>query len=105
MLGRRSNILRGNSTTTTWYFDGISRISNLVQDLTSTSGDITFGFGYNNASQITQRTLSNDSYSYFSLPQSKAYVPDGLNLWRDDPDERRATNKMRRCRGEPMMPR
>jgi len=81
MLGRRSNIVRGNGTSTAWYFDGISRVSNLVQELASTSGDVSFGFNYNNASQITQRTLSNDSYSYFSLPQSKGYVPDGLNRY------------------------
>jgi YD repeat-containing protein len=80
-LGRRSNVARANGTSTTWSFDGVSRLSSLQQDLASTSSDLTLGFGYNNASQITQRTLSNDSYSYVSLPQSKAYVPDGLNRY------------------------
>jgi RHS repeat-associated protein len=81
MLDRRSNLARGNGTTTTYYYDGISRLSSLVQDLASTADDVTFGLGYNAASQVTQRTVSNDSYSYFSLPQSKSYTPDGLNRY------------------------
>lgn len=82
VLGRRSNISRGNSTITRYYYyDGISRLQNLEQDLASTAADVTFGFGYNNAGQVISRTLSNDSYSHFSLPQSKSYVPDGLNRY------------------------
>jgi RHS repeat-associated protein len=81
-LGRRSNIYRGNSTTSTLYYDGaIPRLQNVVQDLASTAGDVTFGLGYNNAGQVISRTVSNDSYSYFSLPNSKAYSPDGLNRY------------------------
>lgn len=53
----------------------------MSQDLASTSRDLTFGFSYNNASQVTQRTLSNDSYSYFSQTLSKAYTRDGLNRY------------------------
>jgi RHS repeat-associated protein len=81
MLGRRASITRGNGTTTTFYFDGISRLTSLVQDLASTSSDATFGFSYNNASQVTQETLSNDSYAYFSVTQSTSYTPDGLNRY------------------------
>lgn len=81
VLGRRTNLALGNGTTTAFYYDGISRLSTLVQDLASTSRDLTFDFIYNNASQVTQRTLSNDSYSYFSLTQSNAYTPDGLNRY------------------------
>lgn len=66
-LGRRSNIYRGNSATSTLYYDGaLPRLQSVVQDLTSTAGDVTFGLGYNNAGQVISRTVSNDSYSYFS---------------------------------------
>jgi RHS repeat-associated protein len=81
MLGRRTNVARGNGTMTTYYYDGISRPSSIVQDLASTADDVTFGLGYNAASQVTLRSVSNDSYSYFSLPQSKSYTPDGLNRY------------------------
>jgi len=81
LLGRRTGITRGNGTVSSYSFDGVSRISSLVQDLASTSGDVTFGFTYNNASQVTQRTVSNDSYSYFPLPQATNYTPDGLNRY------------------------
>lgn len=81
VLGRRTNIARGNGTTTAFYYDDVSRLSNLVQDLASTSRDLTFGFNYNNANQVTRRTLSNDSYSYFSLTQSQTYTRDGLNRY------------------------
>jgi RHS repeat-associated protein len=81
MLGRRTGITRGNGTASSYSFDGVSRISSLAQDLASTSGDVTFGFTYNSASQVTQRTVSNDSYSYFPLPKSTSYTPDGLNRY------------------------
>lgn len=79
--GRRSYVHRGNGTVTSFNYDGILRLSSLGQDLASTSRDLTFGFAYNNASQVIQRTVSNDSYSYFSLTQSKSYMADGLNRY------------------------
>jgi RHS repeat-associated protein len=81
LLSRRTNIARGNGTSTGISYDAASRLSTLTQDLASTSRDLSFGFGYNNASQVTQRTLSNDAYSYFSLTQSKSYTRDGLNRY------------------------
>ena len=81
VLDRHSNILHGNGTTTAFYYDGISRLSSLTQDLSATADDVTFGLGYNAVSQITSRTVSNDSYAYFSLPQSTSYTPDGLNRY------------------------
>jgi RHS repeat-associated protein len=80
-MGRRSGLARGNGTTTTYFFDGISRLSDLEQSLGSTSGDVVFGHQYNEASQVVRRTVSNDSYSYFALPKSRSYTPDGLNRY------------------------
>jgi len=80
-FGRRSNIARGNGTGSAYYYDGISRLSTLSQDLASTSRDLTLGFSYSPANQVTQRTVSNDAYSYFSLTQTRSYVADGLNRY------------------------
>lgn len=44
-------------------------------------GSVRFGFICNPASQIKQRTLSNDAYAYFSEIESKSYVPTGLNTY------------------------
>lgn len=80
-LGRRTNVGRGNGASTVLAYDGASRLSTLTQDLASTSRDLSLGFSYNNASQVTERTLSNDAYAYFSLTQAKSYTRDGLNRY------------------------
>ena len=82
VFGRRTNIARGNGTATTAYdYDAASRLLSLSQDLASTSRDLSLGFSYNSASQVTQRTVSNDAYSYFSMTQSKTYSRDGRNRY------------------------
>ena len=53
----------------------------LTQDLAQSTQDLTLGFTYNAASQVLQRTLSNDAYQYAAPAQSKSYVPDGLNRY------------------------
>lgn len=73
--------MRGNATSTAYYYDGISRLSTLTQDLSGTSRDQTLGFTHSPASQVIQRTVSNDAYAYFSLTQARSYVPDGLNRY------------------------
>lgn len=80
-ISRRSYLNRGNGTTTDYHYDGISRLSGLDQGLASTSRDLSLGFGYNPASQVIQRTVSNDAYSYYSLVQDRGYVADGLNRY------------------------
>src|SRR5690606_6524426 len=72
---------RGNGTTTSYTYDGISRLGSLSQDLASTSRDVGISFGYNNASQVIQRSISNDAYAYFALNESKSYTRDGLNRY------------------------
>lgn len=81
VLGRRSTLVRGNGATTTTAYDGASRLSGLSQDLATSTHDLTLGFTYNAASQILQRTLSNDAYQSVAAAQSKPYVPDGLNRY------------------------
>jgi RHS repeat-associated protein len=78
---RRMGLQRGNATTTIWQYDGLSRLSGLTQDLPATSRDLSIEFGYNSASQVIRREMSNDRYAYTAKTQSTVYVPDGLNRY------------------------
>ena len=49
-LGRRTSLTRGNGTTTSYSHDPVSRLSQLVQNLSGTTHDLTLGFGLNPAS-------------------------------------------------------
>lgn len=80
-IGRRSYLTRGNGTITYYGYDAGSRLSSVTQDLASTSRDLTLGLSYNPASQVTQRTLTNDAYSYFALTRSTSYTRNGLNRY------------------------
>lgn len=63
-LGRRSNVSRGNGTSTGYSWDNVSRLTGLTQDLNGTPNDVTFGYSYNPAGEIVQATRSNDAYAY-----------------------------------------
>ena len=63
-LGRRTSLSRGNGTGTSYSFDPASRLSQLVENLGGTANDLTLGFSYNPAIQITQNTRSNDGEVY-----------------------------------------
>jgi YD repeat-containing protein len=62
-LGRRTSLMLGDGSSTSYSFDNASRLSQLSHDLSGTSYDQTLGFSYNPASEITQNTRSNDSYA------------------------------------------
>jgi RHS repeat-associated protein len=81
VLGRRSMLLRGNGTSTSWIYDGSSRLSTLTQDLAGTSKDLSNTFVYNAANQAVSRTFSNDSYQYVAPVLSQSYSRDGLNRY------------------------
>lgn len=81
-LGRRTNLTRGNGTVTTYGYDAVSRLSSLTQDLAGTVQDVSFGFGYNPAGQIANRTSSNDAYSFTGAYNvDRGYVSNGLNQY------------------------
>jgi RHS repeat-associated protein len=63
-FGRRASVTRGNGTSTSYSYDGASRLTQLTQDLSGTTYDQTLGFGYNPANQIIQNTRSNDAYAW-----------------------------------------
>lgn len=81
-LGRRGTITRINGATSTFLFDGASRLSSLQQDLAGATHDVTFGLPlYNAASQVLRRSRSNELYVHSPVVANRAYTPDGLNRY------------------------
>ena len=78
-LGRRAGITRGNGVTSTYGYDGVSRLTSLNHDVGGTAADVTFGYAYNPASQIVTKTVSNNAYVYGPTAGSTAYANNGRN--------------------------
>jgi YD repeat-containing protein len=62
-LGRRTSLIRGNGTSTTYAYDPASRLAALTQELAGAGGDLALGLGYNPASQIVSESRSNELYA------------------------------------------
>ncbi|MDR6624320.1 RHS repeat-associated core domain-containing protein [Caulobacter segnis] len=79
-LGRRTGLLRGNNVTTAYGYDAALRLQSLSQTTANAADNVTYGFQYNPASQITLRTISNSAYVIASpTPVDRAYGANGLN--------------------------
>jgi RHS repeat-associated protein len=84
--GRRSVVGSGSpnvtTATTTYGYDGASRLSSLVHDLAGSGADQTFGYTFNAASQIVTRSATNDAYvSNTAYNVSRGYSVNGLNQY------------------------
>jgi RHS repeat-associated protein len=81
-LGRRTTLTRGNGVVTSFGYDNASRLTSLASDLAGTAYDLTLGFGYNPASQITSTTRSNNLYSWTGATNvARNYTSNGLNQY------------------------
>jgi RHS repeat-associated protein len=81
-LGRRASLTRGNGVVTSYGYDNVSRLTSLASDLSGTTYDLTLGFGYNQASQITSTTRSNNLYSWTGASNiARNYTSNGLNQY------------------------
>jgi RHS repeat-associated protein len=84
-LGRRSAVNYGSPGTTSsasYGYDPVSRLTSLSHDLAGTAADQTLTFGYSPASQISTRTSSNDTYAYTgSANVNRGYTSNGLNQY------------------------
>ncbi|MBX3476299.1 MAG: RHS repeat-associated core domain-containing protein [Brevundimonas sp.] len=78
-LGRRTSLTRGNGVTTTYGYDGASRMNALAHDLAGTGSDVTYGLIYNPASQVGVRSISNPAYLYTPSAGTQALTRNGLN--------------------------
>jgi RHS repeat-associated protein len=81
-LGRRTQLTRGNGRTTSYSYDTASRLSQLAQDLSGTSHDLTLSFTYSPAGQISSTTRSNDVYAWTGhYAVNRNYTANGLNQY------------------------
>jgi RHS repeat-associated protein len=79
--GLRAGEMRG-AVSSSYGYDGIGRLTSLGDDLAGTDRDVTSGFGYNPASQITSRSRSNDAYSFTGYVNvDRGYAVNGLNQY------------------------
>jgi RHS repeat-associated protein len=79
--GRRWGTYRASSSTTYGY-DGISRLGADAQNFSSGTSNTTTTFGYNPASQLVSEARSNDAYAFNGYTSaSSAYVANGLNQY------------------------
>jgi RHS repeat-associated protein len=85
--GRRKTLARGgNVTTTSYFYDPVSRLQTLSHDLDGavTTNDVSFGFTFTPATQVATRNLSNGSYAFTNTPTvARSYTVNGLNQYTD----------------------
>lgn len=62
--GRRTSLSRGNTTSTSYGYDNVSRLTQIVQNLNGSGSDLTLDFTLNPAGEIASTTRSNDAYAY-----------------------------------------
>ena len=74
---------RGASIASTSYaYDGVSRLLTLSHDLNGTVNDVSFGFTYTPSSQIATRNISAGAFANNNLPAASAmYGSNGLNQY------------------------
>jgi RHS repeat-associated protein len=78
-LGRRSSLGRTAAGSTTYAYDGASRIQTLTNH---TSSDQVLTFTYNPASQIVSRAASNDAFAWTGVYNvNRGYTTNGLNQY------------------------
>ncbi|MEP2990316.1 MAG: RHS repeat-associated core domain-containing protein [Parasphingorhabdus sp.] len=72
----------GVGVTSNMIYDAAGRLSNLSHDLAGSDSDVTFGLGYNPASQIISRSISGDGYIWAEdVNISRNYSVNGLNQY------------------------
>jgi YD repeat-containing protein len=70
-----------NGPPTTLGYDPAGRMTSLAHDLTGAADDVTYGYGYSPALQITSRSTSNDAYAHAEAAVSRSYAVNGLNQY------------------------
>jgi RHS repeat-associated protein len=80
-LGQFTGTVRagGAGASTTYSYDAFARLVTMAQNPAGTANDVTFGFSYNPAGQIAERTVSNDAYVWTPATGGTGYTVNGLN--------------------------
>ena len=63
-LGRRTSLIKGAGVTVSYGYDPLGRLTSLTNNLAATANDVTYGFAYSPASQITSQTSTGGAYDY-----------------------------------------
>jgi RHS repeat-associated protein len=69
----------GAGAASAYGYDAHARLTGLAHDASGTANDLSLGFGYNPAGQITTRTASNNAYIYAPSATPANYARNGLN--------------------------
>ena len=80
-LGRPTALARGNGAGTSWGYVANTLNWSMTQNLSGTTSDLTLGYTFSPAMQVTMRTISNTVYSFTPPTLSEAYTRDGLNRY------------------------
>ncbi len=83
-LGRRQALTRGGGVTATGYsYDPMSRLRTLSQNLdgAGTANDVSYGFSYSPANQLSSSNVSNGQYAFVSTARSQSLTVNGLNQY------------------------
>jgi RHS repeat-associated protein len=80
-LGRKATLTRANGAVSTFGYDIASRLSSLNLNLTGTVNDQSYVFSYTDASQLSQRTSTNDLYTWTTPAASRSYARNGRNQY------------------------
>lgn len=79
-LLQRTSLVRGNTATSTYAYDPVSRLQSATENLGGTAGDLTQTYEYNPADQIRQVIRSNDAYAWTNFTSgTSTYVSNGRN--------------------------
>lgn len=80
-LGRPTALARGNGAGTSWSYVANTRNWSMTQNLSGSADDLTLGFAFSPAAQVTERAISNTGYSFTPPTLSETYARDGLNRY------------------------
>lgn len=80
-LGLPSSVARADNTgaSTTYTYDAFAHLISLAHNASGSSDDVTLGFAYNPAGQITGRSVSDDDYVWTPATGATTYDLNGLN--------------------------
>ena len=81
-LSRRTNLTRGNATSTAFGFDLASRLTSMNHDLGGTTHDAVFSYNWTVASQLARRQSTNGLLSGWPVAaRNDTYAVNGLNQY------------------------
>jgi RHS repeat-associated protein len=79
---RPISLTRRYGDATSYAYDAQSRLSSLGNSFVNGQGNVTHGFAFNPASQMVNRSISNDAYAYRDdVNKNLAYTKNGLNQY------------------------